>query len=116
VTHVINFDLPMEAESYVHRIGRTARAGREGVAISFCDDSELKLLREIEKFIRLKVPVDKEHALHGVAPSPKPKQTPRGAPQGNRGGRSSASSSKKPFRRARNNKKTTASKTRPAKS
>ena len=40
VTHVINFDLPNEPESYVHRIGRTARAGAEGIAISFCDGEE----------------------------------------------------------------------------
>ena len=46
VTHVINFDLPNVPESYVHRIGRTARAGRAGVAISLCDDSERPFLRE----------------------------------------------------------------------
>ena len=40
ITHVINFELPNEAESYVHRIGRTARAGAEGVALSFCDEGE----------------------------------------------------------------------------
>jgi len=51
VTHVINFDLPMEAESYVHRIGRTARAGASGIAISFCDASERKYLRDIERLI-----------------------------------------------------------------
>jgi len=49
VSHVINFELPNVAETYVHRIGRTARAGRSGVAISLCDSSELKLLRDIEK-------------------------------------------------------------------
>ncbi|MDF1702616.1 MAG: DEAD/DEAH box helicase [Planctomycetota bacterium] len=49
ITHVINFDLPNEPESYVHRIGRTARAGREGVAISFCDPSERGDLRDIER-------------------------------------------------------------------
>ncbi len=52
VSHVINFDLPMEAESYVHRIGRTARAGASGIAISFCDPSERKYLRDIERLIR----------------------------------------------------------------
>ncbi|MCK5275653.1 MAG: DEAD/DEAH box helicase, partial [Alphaproteobacteria bacterium] len=56
VTHVINFDLPMEAESYVHRIGRTARAGAGGIAISFCDPSEKKYLRDIERL--LKRPID----------------------------------------------------------
>jgi len=51
ISHVINFDLPMTAEAYVHRIGRTARAGREGQAISLCDPEERKLLRDIERLI-----------------------------------------------------------------
>lgn len=51
VSHVVNFELPNVPESYVHRIGRTARAGRSGVAISLCDPSETKLLRDIEKLI-----------------------------------------------------------------
>jgi ATP-dependent RNA helicase RhlE len=49
VSHVINFDLPVEAESYVHRIGRTARAGADGIAIAFCDPSERAVLRQIER-------------------------------------------------------------------
>ncbi len=49
VSHVINFELPNVPESYVHRIGRTARAGRSGVAISLCDQSEISLLKDIEK-------------------------------------------------------------------
>jgi ATP-dependent RNA helicase RhlE len=61
VTHVINFDLPNESESYVHRIGRTARAGAEGIAYSFCDVDERKYLRDIEKLIDLRVPVVEEH-------------------------------------------------------
>jgi len=52
VSHVINFELPNEPESYVHRIGRTARAGSDGIALSFCDPSERKYLRDIEKLIR----------------------------------------------------------------
>ena len=55
VSHVINFELPNVAETYVHRIGRTARAGRSGVAISLCDSSELKLLRDIEKLTGLNI-------------------------------------------------------------
>jgi len=51
VAHVINYDLPNVAEAYVHRIGRTARAGREGAAISFCSPEERGLLREIEKLV-----------------------------------------------------------------
>ncbi len=57
VSHVINFELPNVPESYVHRIGRTARAGAAGIAISFCDGSERPFLRDIEKLIRARVPV-----------------------------------------------------------
>jgi len=49
VSHVINFDLPAQPEDYVHRIGRTARAGRSGVAISFCDSTQRSALRTIER-------------------------------------------------------------------
>jgi ATP-dependent RNA helicase RhlE len=66
VTHVINFDLPNEPESYVHRIGRTARAGAEGLAISFCDAEETAYLRDIEKVIRQAVPVDTDHPYHAA--------------------------------------------------
>ena len=52
VTHVINFELPHEPESYVHRIGRTARAGNSGIAMAFCDMSERPLLRDIERLTR----------------------------------------------------------------
>ena len=64
VTHVINFDLPNEPESYVHRIGRTARAGAAGVALSFCDAEEVPYLRAIERTIRQAVPIDAGHAYH----------------------------------------------------
>ncbi len=57
VTHVINFDLPNVAESYVHRIGRTARAGASGMAISLCGPEERPFLRDIEKLLHRKVPV-----------------------------------------------------------
>ena len=57
VTHVINFELPNVPESYVHRIGRTARAGRSGTAISLCDNSEYKQLRDIQKLIGMDIPV-----------------------------------------------------------
>jgi ATP-dependent RNA helicase RhlE len=79
VSHVINYDLPNDPESYVHRIGRTARAGREGVAIAFCDDDELKLLRGVERFIKQKVPADNTHAFFGVKPPVK-----KHRPQSNR--------------------------------
>ena len=57
VSHVINFDLPHVPESYVHRIGRTARAGAGGTAIAFCAPAERPLLADIERTIRMKVPV-----------------------------------------------------------
>jgi ATP-dependent RNA helicase RhlE len=61
VTHVINFELPDEPESYVHRIGRTARAGASGVALSFCDRDERDNLRAIERLTRNKVQVVQNH-------------------------------------------------------
>ncbi|MBX3128255.1 MAG: DEAD/DEAH box helicase [Polyangiaceae bacterium] len=69
ISHVINFDLPNVAESYVHRIGRTGRAGHSGSAISFCDRDERPLLTDIERWIRRPIAVG---ALHGVAPSAAP--------------------------------------------
>ena len=56
VSHVVNYDLPNIPESYVHRIGRTARAGADGVAISFCDHEEAAFLRDIERLIRMSIP------------------------------------------------------------
>jgi ATP-dependent RNA helicase RhlE len=67
ITHVVNFELPNEPESYVHRIGRTARAGAEGIAISFCDASERGYLRDIERLVRNKIAV-LEHDLPPRAP------------------------------------------------
>ena len=63
VTHVVNFDLPNVPEAYVHRIGRTARAGHAGVAISFCDGSERAFLRGIEKLIRTRLSVEEPASL-----------------------------------------------------
>jgi len=77
VTHVINFDLPEVAEAYVHRIGRTARAGASGIAFSFCDSEERSLLWAIERLIRMKVNVVEDHPLRGVAAPPMPKEPPR---------------------------------------
>ncbi len=57
ITHVINFELPNEPESYVHRIGRTARAGAHGAALSFCDPSERAYLRDIERLIKKRLTV-----------------------------------------------------------
>jgi ATP-dependent RNA helicase RhlE len=68
---VVNFDLPEEPESYVHRIGRTARAGLDGMAVAFCDSSERNLLRNIERLIRRPVPVLKGHPLEASAQGPR---------------------------------------------
>lgn len=67
ITHVINFEVPNISESYVHRIGRTARAGRAGIAISFCDIEEKSYIRDIEKLIGQSIPVDREHPYHSDA-------------------------------------------------
>jgi len=64
---VVNYDLPEEPESYVHRIGRTARAGKDGVAIAFCDSSERNLLRNVERLIRRPIPIIKDHPYEGQA-------------------------------------------------
>ncbi|MBN9079963.1 MAG: RNA helicase [Rhizobiales bacterium 62-17] len=70
VSHVINFELPEVPESYVHRIGRTARAGAEGVAVSLCENSERALLRGIEKLTRMTIPAIERRS------SPPPSGTP----------------------------------------
>ena len=85
VTHVVNYELPNEPESYVHRIGRTARAGARGTAFSFCDPSERAYLRDIEKIIKMQIAVVEDHTQRtSRAADPKnetaPKQT-RQAPK-----------------------------------
>jgi len=64
VTHVVNFDLPNEPDAYVHRIGRTARAGSSGIALSFCDETELSHLKQIHRTIRQSLSVDDCHKYH----------------------------------------------------
>ena len=64
ITHVINYELPKEAESYVHRIGRTARAGADGIALSLCDAGEKSYLRKIELEIGCSLNVDQNHRFH----------------------------------------------------
>jgi ATP-dependent RNA helicase RhlE len=64
ITHVINYDLPVEPETYVHRIGRTARAGADGTAISFCSAQERDYLRGIERLLRRTIPVVTDHTFH----------------------------------------------------
>jgi ATP-dependent RNA helicase RhlE len=66
ITHVINYDMPLEPDGYVHRIGRTARAGATGESISMCDAEEFQQLRQIEREIGKRVPVDRNHPYHSA--------------------------------------------------
>jgi ATP-dependent RNA helicase RhlE len=70
ISHVFNLDLPEEPEVYVHRIGRTARAGAEGVALSFCGREERSMLSDIQKLIRVKIEVEREHPFVSWIPEP----------------------------------------------
>ncbi len=94
VTHVINYELPNEPESYVHRIGRTARAGADGIALSFCDASERGYLRDIERLIKRRLTVIGEEPK-GAAPD---------APRGNGRGRSTAPGGENRNNRPRRNR------------
>ncbi|HEX7970306.1 MAG TPA: DEAD/DEAH box helicase [Stellaceae bacterium] len=69
ISHVINYELPNVPESYVHRIGRTARAGADGIAISFCDAEERAYLKDIEKLTRRPLMVVADHPFHARAPA-----------------------------------------------
>ena len=81
ISHVINYDLPNIPESYVHRIGRTARAGADGIAISFCDNEEIAFLRDIEKLIQMKLQATERRT------APRSDAAPHHRPQQNRNGR-----------------------------
>ena len=90
ISHVVNFELPNVAEQYVHRIGRTARAGREGVAISFCAQDEREYLRDIQKLTRVtldQVPLPEglRAEVEIVSKHVEPVRGPRGNPRGGRG-------------------------------
>jgi ATP-dependent RNA helicase RhlE len=98
ISHVINFDLPNIPETYVHRIGRTGRAGAAGIALSFCDTEERAYLKDIERTIRRRVPVVDAHPHRSGQPAPAPTsldapvqaprspRQPQGQPRGERGG------------------------------
>jgi ATP-dependent RNA helicase RhlE len=89
VSHVVNFELPEVPEAYVHRIGRTARAGATGRAISLCDNSERALLRQIEKLTRQSLPFTDRRSEGGRAEeaTPERRNTRGGAPKGDGGAR-----------------------------
>ena len=93
ISHVINYDLPKFAEDYVHRIGRTGRAGASGIAISFCSGSEVAYLDRIERFTGKKLPM---HVVEGFEPTRPLRRANSGAP-GARKGRPSFDPRKKAF-------------------
>jgi len=103
VSHVVNFDLPNVPETYVHRIGRTARAGADGVAISLCAGEEIAYLRDIEKLIRVALPrEDRRTPGHRETPAPAQNRGGRNGPHGHQArGNDGASASKGPRRRRR---------------
>jgi ATP-dependent RNA helicase RhlE len=80
ISHVFNFDLPNIPESYVHRIGRTARAGAEGVAISLCSHDERPYLRDIEKLIRMAIPATGQSSHHTSEERPAQRPQHHGRP------------------------------------
>ncbi len=87
ITHIINYELPNEPETYVHRIGRTARAGAEGEAISFCSASERGFLNSIERLIHFRIPVIQNHPFHSDAAMNAIGASARPAFRGNQGRR-----------------------------
>jgi ATP-dependent RNA helicase RhlE len=85
ITHVINYELPNEPESYVHRIGRTARAGQSGIAIAFCDPAENAFLRDIERLTR--VPLTVVQGTQGPDAPPPQRDYAKKRPFNAKGGR-----------------------------
>lgn len=77
ISLVVNFDLPNEPEAYVHRIGRTARAGADGLAIAFCDQEERGFLRDIQRVIRQTIPVVNDHPFAGQRGAPSSNSAPQ---------------------------------------
>ncbi|SOD82945.1 DEAD/DEAH box helicase [Spirosoma fluviale] len=110
LSHVINYELPNIPETYVHRIGRTGRAGHDGIALSFCDAEETEYLRDIHKLIGKRVPVIDNHpyvldiATATVTPAPARQGQGRGGNGGNRNssGRSGGSGNSGSFNRSGN--------------
>ncbi len=88
ITHVVNYELPNEPESYVHRIGRTGRAGASGIALSFCDHEERAYLRDIERLTRNKLRVSESHpyVVGANDPAPRGQSTSASDRSGPRGG------------------------------
>ena len=104
ITHVFNYDLPNEPESYVHRIGRTARAGKSGVAYGFCDDTESGYLVGIQHLIGFEIDVDESHDYHFKRAIPRPDQKPGKIKSTSKSSKKSNSNSNKGHNSNKNNK------------
>lgn len=109
LSHVINYELPNIPETYVHRIGRTGRAGFSGKAIAFCDAEEKEFLRDIQKLIGKTIPVVEENpykmSANAVAPPKEAKPRPQFRRNGNSaGGNSNRNSGPRNFNRERENR------------
>ena len=90
LAYVINFEIPNISETYVHRIGRTGRAGASGIAFSFCDEEEVEFLKDIQKLINKQIPVVSDHPYAAnfqgrIPPKPAPKQQGRTQQRGSGG-------------------------------
>ncbi|MXQ72952.1 DEAD/DEAH box helicase [Clostridiaceae bacterium DONG20-135] len=119
LSHVFNYDMPNEAEAYVHRIGRTGRAGKTGTSISFSDIDEIDYVKSIQKLIDCDIPVNREHAypMLVTTPTPKKKQgqgrntSPKQGKQSNKS-KNSKSSDTGVTKKSYNNNKQTPSKSK----
>jgi ATP-dependent RNA helicase RhlE len=96
LSHVINFNLPNIPETYVHRIGRTGRAGHSGIAISFCEVEELPFLKDIEKLIGKTIPEVKDHSYPMLGAVPSLKVESSSKPAASRPAKSKANPARKP--------------------
>ncbi|MCA9158258.1 MAG: DEAD/DEAH box helicase [Planctomycetales bacterium] len=99
ITHVVNYDMPVDAESYVHRIGRTGRAGADGIALSFCSAAEMGELHEIEQLIGKKIPL----APGQIAPRPAPPERRRRSSHGQSSGQSTGQGGSRSHGRGQSN-------------
>ena len=86
LTHVINYELPDVPETYVHRIGRTGRAGASGISFSFCEAEETEALRDIHKLLGRHIPIQEDHPYHTVFQGIQKRPAPSGRPQRSFGG------------------------------
>ncbi|MFF2018408.1 DEAD/DEAH box helicase [Paenibacillus sp. NPDC058177] len=96
LSHVINFNLPNIPETYVHRIGRTGRAGNSGMAISFCEMDEVPFLRDIEKLIKKSIPEVKDHPYPMTSVPPQSFKSGKASAPANKPAKSKANPARKP--------------------